>query len=192
MHIERVQIEEGFLDGLDVEFTPGLNVIIGARGTGKTSLIELIRFCLDVKGHTPKTERRSRDHALSVLGSGQVTVIFSDAGRRVTVIRTADDISPRTSGSFSAPIIFSQTEIEAVGIQATGRLKILDGFLENGYHSDAEEASTVADVRSLTAEAAVLRRDMDELERQLSELTSIDQQIVNKKCNCLTKLLIYR
>src|SRR5437879_4007667 len=108
MHIERVQVEEGFLDGLDIEFTPGLNVIIGARGTGKTSLIELIRFCLDAKGHTTETEQRSRDHALSVLGSGQVTVILSDAGRRVTVTRTADDMSPRASVPFSAPIIFSQ------------------------------------------------------------------------------------
>ena len=41
MYIERLQIEEGFLNGLDVNLTTGLNVIIGARGTGKTSLIEL-------------------------------------------------------------------------------------------------------------------------------------------------------
>jgi hypothetical protein len=31
MYIQRVQIEEGFLDGLDVKFTSGLNAIIGAR-----------------------------------------------------------------------------------------------------------------------------------------------------------------
>ena len=46
MYLSRVQIEEGFLDGLDLPFQPGLNVIIGARGTGKTSLIELVRYCL--------------------------------------------------------------------------------------------------------------------------------------------------
>jgi hypothetical protein len=34
-HIERVQVEEGFWDGLDIESTPGLHVSIGARGTGK-------------------------------------------------------------------------------------------------------------------------------------------------------------
>ena len=44
MNIKRVQIEEGFLDGLDVAFALGLNAIIGERGTGKTSLIELIRI----------------------------------------------------------------------------------------------------------------------------------------------------
>ncbi len=43
MRIERIQIEEGFLNGFDIWPKPGLNVVIGARGTGKTSLIELIR-----------------------------------------------------------------------------------------------------------------------------------------------------
>ena len=61
MYIERVQIEEGFLDGLDVSFTRGLNVIIGERGTGKTSLIELVRFCLDVQGYTRESTKRSRN-----------------------------------------------------------------------------------------------------------------------------------
>ena len=53
MHIKRVQMEEGFLDGLDVSFTRGLNVIIGERGTGKTSLIELVRFCLGAEDSLP-------------------------------------------------------------------------------------------------------------------------------------------
>src|SRR6266849_5667636 len=108
MHIERVQVEEGFLDGIDVALSPGLNVIIGARGTGKTSLIELIRFCLDVRGYTTDTDKRSRDHALSVLGSGQVTVTLSDGNARITVTRTANDSAPRASGPFSPPIIMSQ------------------------------------------------------------------------------------
>ncbi|MCY4136859.1 MAG: AAA family ATPase, partial [Rhodobacteraceae bacterium] len=67
MRIERVQIEEGFLDGLDVSFALGLNVIIGERGTGKTSLIELVRFCLGVQGYTSESAKRSLDHALSIL-----------------------------------------------------------------------------------------------------------------------------
>ena len=37
----------GFLDGARIEFGPGLNCIIGARGTGKTTALEFIRFALD-------------------------------------------------------------------------------------------------------------------------------------------------
>ena len=52
MLIEQVQIEGGFLDSLHVRFAAGLNVLIGARGTGKTSLIELIRFALGAPAFT--------------------------------------------------------------------------------------------------------------------------------------------
>src|ERR1700722_7354768 len=115
MHIERVPIEEGFLDGLDLHLTAGLNVIIGERGTGKTSLIELVRFCLDVPGHTPESGKRSREHALSVLGSGQITITLRQGKEVFTAARAGGDASPRTSKAFPAPIIFSQTEIETVG-----------------------------------------------------------------------------
>ena len=33
----------GFLDGQTLEFSSGLNCLIGARGTGKTTALELIR-----------------------------------------------------------------------------------------------------------------------------------------------------
>ena len=177
MHIERVQVEEGFLDGLDVTLMPGLNVIIGARGTGKTSFIELIRFCLDVGGYTAETSKHSRDHALSVLGAGQVTVTLSDGTERIIVTRTANDTEPRASGTFIKPIIFSQTEIETVGLQPGGRLQLLDSFTGDRSRSDAAEAEAVSVVRSLTAEVEALRREIDEFGHQIEGLSVIDQQI---------------
>jgi len=175
--IERVQVEEGFLDGLDVVLVPGLNALIGARGTGKTSLIELIRFCLDVRGYTAETGKRSRDHALSVLGAGQVTVTLLDGKERIIVTRTANDTEPRASGSFIKPIIFSQTEIESVGLQPGARLQLLDSFTGDRRGSDAAEAEAVSVVRSLTAEVEALRREIDEFGLQIAGLTAIDQQI---------------
>ena len=56
--IEQVQIEDGFLGGLHLRFEAGLNVLIGARGTGKTSLIELIRYALGASAFTEDAERR--------------------------------------------------------------------------------------------------------------------------------------
>jgi hypothetical protein len=40
-----------------------LNVLIGARGTGKTSVIELIRFALGARNHTSGAGQRSAEHA---------------------------------------------------------------------------------------------------------------------------------
>lgn len=175
MFISRVQIEEGFLDGLDVSFKRGLNVLIGERGTGKTSLIELIRFCLKVEGYTSESSKRSLDHALSVLGSGQVTVTLSDGERKVLVTRTVADESPRTLGSISAPIILSQTEIENVGLQAQGRLRLLDSFTGFRREADALETEEIGKIRTLTVEVEVLRREIDELLRQIGEIPVLEK-----------------
>lgn len=177
MYIERVQIEEGFLDGLDVSFDRGLNVVIGERGTGKTSLIELVRFCLGVQGYTSDSAKRSLDHAISVLGSGQVTVTLSDGEHEILVTRTASDDFPRSAGSFDKPIIFSQTEIETVGLRAQGRISLLDSFGADQKATDVQESAASSQVRSLTAEAAALRREIEELAGQIEEIPSLDQQL---------------
>ena len=177
MHIERIQVEEGFLNGLDVSPTPGLNVIIGARGTGKTSLIELIRFCLDVPGYTQESNRRSREHALSVLGSGQITLTLVDGARRVKVTRSAAEDAPRASGPFLPPIVLSQTEIETVGLQPGGRLRLLDGFLGDQRSLNAAETEAMAAVRSLTVEANAIRLDIEQLNIQLAELPALEEQL---------------
>lgn len=177
MHIERIQIEEGFLNGFDMRLRPGLNVIIGARGTGKTSLIELIRFCLGVPGYTPESNRRSREHALSVLGSGQITLMLADGARRVTVTRSAGDDAPRASGPFLTPIVLSQTEIETVGLQPGGRLSLLDGFLGGQRSLSEAEAEAASAVVSLTSEADAIRSDIEQLGARISELPEIDQQL---------------
>lgn len=173
MIIERIQIEEGFLNGFDVWPRPGLNVVIGARGTGKTTLIELIRFCLGVEGYTPETTKRSREHALSVLGSGQVTLTLLDDGRRITVTRSASDPAPRSTGPFLSPIVLSQTEIETVGLQSGGRLRLLDGFIGDQRSTVSAETEAVASVRSLTVEANTIRADIEQLDQQLAEMPSI-------------------
>lgn len=177
MIVERIQIEEGFLNGFDVWLRPGLNVVIGARGTGKTTLIELIRFCLGVEGYTPEATKRSREHALSVLGSGQVTLTLYEDGRRISVSRSANDPAPRASGPFLVPIVLSQTEIETVGLQSGGRLRLLDGFIGDQRSALSTEAEAVASVRSLTSEANTIRADIDQLDQQLAEMPSILEQI---------------
>jgi ABC-type lipoprotein export system ATPase subunit len=177
MHITRVQVEEGFLDGLDLQLRAGLVTLIGARGTGKTSLIELVRFCLDVPGYTQDSTRRSRDHALSVLGSGQITVKMADGGREVTVTRTAVEETPRKSAQFASPIILSQTEIENVGMQSGGRLRLLDGFRDDRASGDRDEAAAAAEVRSLTLEAASIRKEIEDLERRYAELPAIETSL---------------
>ena len=47
LQIESLTTNAGFLKDAKLEFNPGLNCIIGARGTCKSTIIETIRFAFD-------------------------------------------------------------------------------------------------------------------------------------------------
>jgi hypothetical protein len=170
--VENITIEEGFLDGLDLSFRPGLNVIIGPRGTGKTSIIELLRFTLGVPALTERFQQRARDHARAILGDGRVTVCCVIGGERFLVSRRHIDDEPEGDAAAIArlaPIVLSQNEIEAVGLDARGRTRLLDGFRVPAGDRDRERA-TVTKLTSLSAEIASLRTEIDSLVDQLQEL----------------------
>jgi predicted ATP-binding protein involved in virulence len=120
LRIRRLQVEEGFLDGLDLTFDEGLNVLIGPRGTGKTSIIEVIRFCLGIPALTENASVQSREHALSILGSGRATVTLQSGSEMFAVSRTAEHSTGGVEFGVTAPLILSQNEIESVGLSLTG------------------------------------------------------------------------
>ena len=61
VHSELVQLswEGGFLDGTAIHFNPNLNVLIGGRGAGKSTVIESLRYAL---GQSPIGEDARTSH----------------------------------------------------------------------------------------------------------------------------------
>jgi hypothetical protein len=45
--LKSLSVVGGFLDGLRVDFNDGLNCLIGHRGTGKTTVLEFVRYAMD-------------------------------------------------------------------------------------------------------------------------------------------------
>lgn len=180
MLIERIEVEEGFLDGLDVSFSPGLNVLVGPRGTGKTSIIELIRFCLDVPAFTTEAEKAARQHALDVLGTGRVTLTIAIDGQQVAVSRSAGDRSPRPS----APLplhgitVLSQKEIERVGLDELGRLRLIDDFAPINANSSRSETQLLERLRSLSTEAWQATLQLGRLKETLSEYIALEEELL--------------
>ena len=176
MLIERVQIEDGFLNGVDVLFKDGLNVLIGARGTGKTSLIELIRFALGASAFTEDAARRGHQQALSVLQGGQVTLVIRDGQERFVVTRGARDETPRCSRPIPPVTVLAQGEIEAVGAQPISRLHLIDRFRLNKGEVDQRLSSFVSVLRSLTAEIGGVRDELRAIREQIVGMQTVRRE----------------
>lgn len=177
VELKRLQIEGGFLDGFNVKFASGLNVLIGARGTGKTSVIELIRFALGARNHTPDAAKRSSEHAVAVLNDGVVTVDLDDVFDMVTVSRSSGDLAPQATGEFDKPLIFSQTEIENLGLSEAGRLRLLDSFVANGGELASDESAAVAAIKSAFKEIATAENERAVLAAGLDGLSERQERI---------------
>ncbi len=174
MHISRIQVDQGFLSGLDLEFGEGLNAVIGPRGSGKTSLVELLRFALGSEPITERARGSLRETISAVLQGGEVTVtLVNDADEGVIVARRADEAVPRSSGRYRTPIVFSQNEIEAVALQASGRAALLDRF-RAGTSSEARELESArGTVAGLTAQIVAISRELRGLLEGATEIPTL-------------------
>ncbi len=68
--------EGGLLDGQSLRLSSGLNVLVGGRGAGKSTLIESLRYAFDLM---PKGQEAIRSHqsiAKSVLGTGSTVSVL--------------------------------------------------------------------------------------------------------------------
>lgn len=61
--------EGGFLDGVGLHLNEGLNVLIGGRGSGKSTILESVRFVLGLEAVTERGRRQHQDVIKLVLGS---------------------------------------------------------------------------------------------------------------------------
>ena len=70
-HIRSVSFDGGVLDGKTLDFSPELNTLIGIRGSGKSSVLEVIRYALEIpfgeKALDTDYKKNLVDH---ILGSG--------------------------------------------------------------------------------------------------------------------------
>ncbi len=177
MIIRRLQVEEGFLDGLDLELKPGLNVLIGARGTGKTSVIELLRFALRAPAFTEQSEATALQHAVGVLAGGRVVVTTEDERGVLSVARQETDGD--TDGNSSQPriTVLAQNELESIAGQAAGRLRLIDRLIPDLATHGQNQSRLGMELRSMTVELNALLTEGLQLTSSLDGLPSDQSEL---------------
>ena len=72
--LKSLKITGGYLDGLCIEFSEHLNAVIGGRGTGKSTLLECLRYVL---GKTPIGKNAQKQHERMLTGGFYAEISLS-------------------------------------------------------------------------------------------------------------------
>ena len=70
-YLKRISFSGGKLDGQTITFSPDLNNFIGIRGSGKSSVLEIIRYVLGIELNDAVADKKYKNDLVSyILGSG--------------------------------------------------------------------------------------------------------------------------
>lgn len=202
--IKKVKISGGFFDNQEANFHTGLNSILGSKGSGKSLLIELLRFSTDKipsqpeihKDHVGKMNKR-----LLTYGKVEVTII-DETGQEHVIERTYNPIenSPyKTSdqkniaNSFKA-IFLSQNEIIKIAEDENEQIKFIDSFFDFQYYKNKINNTekdisifdeTLADGLKAYSEVFEIQKQLDTL---VNEKTKLDSLLSDKIYDDFKKL----
>jgi len=185
--LKSIAVIGGFLDGARLDLADGLNCVIGARGTGKTTALELVRYAMDAL-HSADADAADRRRTESLvqrnLAGGQIELeIETKEGLAYIITRgwgedpmvlTADrkptDLTLRSGDVFRADI-FSQNEVERIADQTGMQLELLDAF----------EAEAIAEVN------AQLGQLWNALQANASQIVPLESRLaaITEELRCL-------
>ncbi|QWH64106.1 hypothetical protein EXW39_28915 (plasmid) [Bacillus mycoides] len=190
--IEKIQIFGGYLDGLNVEFSPHLNSFIGGRGTGKSTLLELIRYAVELEPKSESTQKTVRSLMDSNLGDdkGRIEVIVAsnkEHGKKYKILKRYDEpaiikdlddniSNLKISDILPAVEIYGQNEIIEIIEDETLKLQILDRFLPNQDNSLIQRKSILSNLERNRNDILEILDDIYNLEEQVQRLPKLLEQ----------------
>ncbi|MBC8500054.1 MAG: AAA family ATPase, partial [Candidatus Atribacteria bacterium] len=184
-YIKKVKINSGFLNETDLNFHQGMNSILGAKGAGKSLLIEFLRFVLDQESTQPEIAGDHEEKLSKQLGQyGTVEIIISDeTGKEFKIKRNYDptenypieckDLISNEVLDVNIehlfPVLFlSQTEIIKIAEDTEEQLKFIDKFFD--FHRYVNQIND-------------LEREIEKLDKSFAESLEAyhDEKTLNKK-----------
>jgi AAA domain, putative AbiEii toxin, Type IV TA system len=178
--VTHVRVEGGFHDGLAVDLAPGLNAVIGGKGTGKSTLIEILRYVLDAGQPVDREAAGNRRHNFRANAEASVFAI-DEQGDEYEVRRGGDGGPPlllRDGHETGLAVhrrvtarVFGQRELQTLA----DRPEMLRDFVA-GVTRDAWEEVTAPE-RGLLQEIEEHDRVLAALEDDLGRMGEEEQEL---------------
>lgn len=194
-HIRRVFFDGGVLDGKTINFSPELNTLIGIRGSGKSSILEAIRYTLDIPFGEKALDKEYKSRLVDyVLGSGgKVTIQAVDRRGQQYEIRRINREMPDVyidgvlqpgisirETIIHKPIYFGQKDLSATG---------------EGFEKDLVEKLVGEKLAGVRSRIDAQRQKVAELVARLKKLAAIEdkkKEYEDKKRDAEFRLKFYK
>ncbi|MDD4817449.1 MAG: AAA family ATPase [Victivallaceae bacterium] len=188
--LKELRIVGGFLDGFAYTFSDKLNCIIGARGTGKTTVLEFIRYGLNAMPPSQKAQKRIASLVESNLNGGRIEItietadgityiISRNAGEQPMVLNADRSATGMTFTPNLFPLdIFSQNEVEEIAGQSAYQMALLESFSRGELREmDAQISQTQKSLEANAANLVPLREKEVQLTEALNLLPGLQKQL---------------
>jgi ABC-type lipoprotein export system ATPase subunit len=176
-HIKQIQFAGGTLNGQTIRFSPELNSLIGIRGSGKSSILEALRYVLDIPIEAGASDREYKQKLVEyTFGSGgkalidaidcrgqpyQIRRILKEASNVFIDDKLQPGVSIRET-ILNKPLFFGQKELAASG---------------KGSEKDLIEKLIGSKCDEIRREIAEQKNKVIEAVNRLSKIINVDEFI---------------
>lgn len=193
-HAELVALawEGGFLDGAAVHFNPNLNVLVGGRGTGKSTVIESIRAVLALEPVGDEARKAHDGIVRQVLKSGTKISLLVRAHRpairEYRIERTIPNppLVKDHGGEVSSLLpqevlprveVFGQHEISELTKSREKLTRLLDRFVERDDALPRRKADLKRDLEKNRRSLLDTRAELKQIEERLGALPGLEETL---------------
>lgn len=181
----------GFLDGVTIPISPDLTTLIGGRGTGKSTIVESLRYALNIE---PIGADAKRDHdtiVTGVLRSGTTVRVDVETTtptlQRFTIERSVPNppVVRDSSGTATSLMpsdvigmveIFGQHELAELAHDKASVARMLQRFAGSAG-PDPEYVQLREKLSDNRGKLARAEKDRDHLEAELSDIPRLEQHV---------------
>lgn len=145
-----MSVDQGFFKGEVFDFHSGLNCLIGGKGTGKSTVIELLRYAFEDVSEFKSIESDNIGKIKTLVGDGGcITVNYMDSDgvlkivkREVQAWATPSEVRDENGNAtevFAPPTFFSQGELVQIASDNLAQMDLLDQRIDTESEDDAED-----------------------------------------------------
>ena len=191
--IECIRFVGGYLDSVNIELSDHLNAVIGGRGTGKSTLLECIRYAFGLEPKTPNAIKQHKSVIDTNLGKerGLVEITLRSSvmhGRRFKVSRkhgsdpvvvdSQENISPYLPTDLLPGIeLYGQNEIYEMTRDEQSRNQLIERFLEGEHEKfDVDIAEVLAKLKDNRESIKRVLGQKDDIEAEVERLPKLLDQ----------------